>query len=117
MVSEKRSGPLLAETRGLPAGLMAKPNGRGPVMYWIPRGAMIRPPGRMLGAPGLRNAGRVPAGAEYSAAVNKAEIRKTKVHVGQPILAAAAFRGGSAVHHAARIDCPTSHVRSPITHH
>jgi hypothetical protein len=29
---------------------------------------MMRPPGRMLAAPGRRKAGRIPAGAEYSAA-------------------------------------------------
>ena len=43
--------------------LTARPNGPGPVTYCLPAGAMMRPPGRMLGAPGLEIAGRVPAGA------------------------------------------------------
>src|SRR5258707_14507721 len=76
MVSENRSGPLLAETMVFPVGLAARPNGPGPVMYWIPRGAMILPPGRMLGAPGRRNAGRAPAGAEYSAAARMAGTKR-----------------------------------------
>ena len=61
-VSENRSGPLLAVTIVLPRGLTARPKGPGPVMYWMPSGAMTLPPGRMLAAPGRRIAGRMPAG-------------------------------------------------------
>jgi len=53
MVMENRSGPLLAETTVFPLGLMANPNGPGPVTYWTPIGAMTLPPGKILAAPGL----------------------------------------------------------------
>src|SRR5690348_6060032 len=60
-----------------PFGLTARPKGPGPVTYSRPRGAMMRPPGSMLGAPGRRIAGRVPAGAPYSAAGNGSTARNT----------------------------------------
>ena len=86
-VSENRSGPLLAETTVLPPGLMANPNGPGPVMYWMPVGKITRPPGRMLAAPGRRMAGRVPAGAAYSAALRLETARTKSAIITQSILA------------------------------
>jgi len=80
MGSEKRSGPLFTETIVLLSGLMANPNGPGPVMYWRPVGATMRPPGRMLGDPGRRIAGLEPAGALYSAVRTEVQtaIRQNK---------------------------------------
>src|SRR4051794_16973400 len=58
-------------------------------MWTCPIGAMMRPPGRILAAPGLRIAGRVPAGAAYCPAYSgrhsRIAARRKLYYGGKPL--------------------------------